>query len=88
MKAKIPFFCCLLLVLVCCQRRDSPKRRAYESLDTVVRLYEAGADTIDADLLAPALAYFPSKGDAATNARLWCPALVSVGTDHVLPGRV
>ena len=71
MKAKIPFFCCLLLVLVCCQRRDSLKRRAYESLDTVVRLYEAGADTIDADLLAPALAYFPSKGDAATNARLW-----------------
>ena len=71
MKAKIPFFCCLLLVLVCCQRRDSPKRRAYESLDTVVRLYEAGADTIDAELLAPALAYFPSKGDAATNARLW-----------------
>ena len=71
MKAKIPFFCCLLLVLVCCQRRDSLKRRAYESLDTVVRLYEAGADTIEADLLAPALAYFPSKGDAATNARLW-----------------
>lgn len=71
MRSKIPVICCLLLVLVCCQRRDSLKRRAYESLDTVVRLYEAGADTIDAELLAPALAYFPSKGDAATNARLW-----------------
>ena len=59
MRSKIPVICCLLLVLVCCQRRDSLKRRAYESLDTVVRLYEAGADTIDAELLAPALAYFP-----------------------------
>ena len=71
MRSKIPFACCLLLALVCCQRRDSVRRRAYESLDTVVRLYEAGADTIDAELLAPALAYFPAKGDAATQARLW-----------------
>lgn len=71
MRSKILFFSCLLLLLVGCQRRDSVKRRAYESLDTVIRLYEAGVDTIDAELLAPALAYFPSKGDAATNARLW-----------------
>ena len=71
MRSKILFFSCLLLLLVGCQRRDSVKRRAYESLDTVIRLYEAGVDTIDAELLAPALAYFPTKGDAATNARLW-----------------
>ena len=71
MRSKILLICCLLPVLVGCPRRDSVKRRAYESLDTVIRLYEAGVDTIDAELLAPALAYFPSKGDAATNARLW-----------------
>ena len=61
----------LLLVAMGCSRLDSPKQRAYRSLDTVIRLYEAGVDTIDADLLAPALSYFPSKGDAATNGRLW-----------------
>ena len=61
----------LLLVAMGCSRLDSPKQRAYRSLDTVIRLYEAGVDTIDADLLAPALSYFPSKGDAPTNGRLW-----------------
>ena len=60
----------LLLAVVGCGY-DSPKRKAYRSLETVVRLYESGVDTIDAELLAPALAYFPTKGDAATKGRLW-----------------
>ena len=47
------------------------KRKAYLSLDTVISLYESGVDSIDADLLAPALAYFPSKGDASTLGKLW-----------------
>ena len=50
---------------------DSPKKKAYRSLEEVIRLYQAGVDTIDAEMLAPALAYFPSKGDAATKGRLW-----------------
>ena len=60
----------LLLGAVGCGH-DSRRQRAYESLDAVVRLYEAGVDTIDAELLAPALSYFPSHGDAATKGRLW-----------------
>ena len=47
------------------------KRKAYESLDTVCELYASGANSIDPDLLAPALAYFPSKGDPSTKGKLW-----------------
>ena len=61
---------CLLLA-VSCGHRESLRQRAYHSLDTVTRLYEAGNDSIDAELLAPALAYFPEKGDASTKAKLW-----------------
>ena len=61
----------LFLCLVGCVRPDSVRQRAIHSLDTVIRLYEAGCDSIDAELLAPALAYFPEKGDAATKGRLW-----------------
>ena len=61
---------CLLLA-VSCGHRESLRQRAYHSLDTVTRLYEAGNDSIDAELLAPALAYFPEKGDAATKGKLW-----------------
>ncbi|MBR5255329.1 MAG: hypothetical protein IKV62_00955 [Bacteroidales bacterium] len=61
---------CLFLA-VSCGHRESLRKRAYHSLDTVIRLYEAGIDSIDAELLAPALAYFPEKGDAFTKGRLW-----------------
>ena len=71
MKFRIPILSLLLLTVVCCGGRESARRRAYHALDTVIRLYEAGADSIDAELLAPALAYFPSKGDASTRGRLW-----------------
>ena len=60
----------LLLGAVGCGR-DSQKQKAYQSLDAVVRLYEAGVDSIDAELLAPALSYFPSSNDAAAKGRLW-----------------
>ena len=60
----------LLLGAVGCGR-DSQKQKAYQSLDAVVRLYEAGVDSIDAELLAPALSYFPSRNDAAAKGRLW-----------------
>ena len=71
MKSRIPVLVCLLLSVVCCGGRHSAERKAYASLDTVIRLYEAGADSIDAELLAPALSYFPSRGDAATKGKLW-----------------
>ena len=61
----------LLLAAAGCIRPDSPRERAFRSLDTVIRLYEAGCDSIDAALLAPALAYFPEKGDAGVKGRLW-----------------
>ena len=64
------FIICLFLA-ASCGRRESLRQRAYHSLDTVTRLYEAGNDSIDAELLAPALAYFPEKGDASTKGRLW-----------------
>lgn len=66
-------YCLLIicLVAVSCGHRESLRQRAYHALDTVTRLYEAGNDSIDADLLAPALAYFPEKGDASTKAKLW-----------------
>ena len=70
MKIKTSLIIGLLLVAVGCGRSDSLKQKAYQSLDAVVRLYEAGVDSIDADMLAPALAYFPTKGDAATKGRL------------------
>ena len=62
MKARIPLSFCLLVFAVCCGGRNSTKQEAYESLDTVIRLYESGVDTIDAELLAPAMDYFPTKG--------------------------
>ena len=71
MKSRIHILFFLLFCVVGCGGRPATKREAYESLDTVIRLYEAGADSIDAELLAPALAYFPSKGDAATKGKLW-----------------
>lgn len=71
MKERILLAVCLLLTAAACSRHDSLRQRAIRSLDTVVRLYEAGCDSIDAELLAPALAYFPEKGDAATKGRLW-----------------
>lgn len=71
MKARIPLLCGLLVFVVCCNGLNSTKQEAYESLDTVIRLYESGVDTIDAGLLAPAMDYFPSKGDASTKGRLW-----------------
>ena len=61
---------CLLLA-VSCGHRETLRQRAHHSLDTVIRLYQAGNDSIDMELLAPALAYFPEKGDAATKGRLW-----------------
>ena len=63
-------FVLLLLAAAGCNY-STPRQKAYRSLDTVVRLYESGVDTIDAEMLAPALAYFPSKGDAETKGRLW-----------------
>ena len=63
-------FALLLLIVVSCGY-DSPKKKAYRSLEEVVRLSESGENAIDPELLAPALAYFPSKGDAATKGRLW-----------------
>ena len=60
MKSRIPLLSLLLLSVVCCGGRESARRRAFQSLDTVIRLYEAGADSIDAELLAPALSYFPA----------------------------
>ena len=71
MKSRIHILFFLLFCVVGCGGRPATKREAYESLDTVIRLYEAGADSIDAELLAPALAYYPSKGDAATKGKLW-----------------
>ena len=71
MKSRIHFLFFLFFCLTSCGGRPATKREAYESLETVIRQYEMGVDSIDADLLAPALAYFPSKGDAATKARLW-----------------
>ena len=61
----------ICLLTVSCGHRETLRQRAYHALDTVTRLYEAGNDSIDAELLAPALAYFPEKGDASTKAKLW-----------------
>ena len=61
----------LLLVAAGCGCLDSSKRKAFQALDEAVRLYESGSDTLDPGLLAPALAYFPEKGDAASKGRLW-----------------
>jgi len=47
------------------------KRKAYASLEAVCELYASGANSIDPELLAPALAYFPSKGDPSTKGKLW-----------------
>ena len=61
----------LLLVAAGCGYLDSSRKKAYQSLDEAVRQYESGSDTLDPGLLAPALAYFPEKGDAASKGRLW-----------------
>ena len=50
---------------------DSPKEKAYQSLNQVVSLYESGVDTINAEMLAPALSYFPSSSDVEAKGRLW-----------------
>jgi tetratricopeptide (TPR) repeat protein len=71
MKNKTSLFIGLLVLAAGCGRSDSLKLKAYQSLDAVVRLYEAGVDSIDAEMLAPALSYFPTKGDAASKGRLW-----------------
>ena len=71
MKNKTSFLFGLLLVAFGCSHPDSPKQRAYQSLDAVIRLYEAGVDSIDIEMLAPALDYFPVKGDASSKGRLW-----------------
>lgn len=71
MRNRIPIFLCQLLCLVCCGPRRTMKQKAYQSLETVIRQYESGADSMDAELLAPALSYFPRKGDAAARGRLW-----------------
>ena len=65
------FIISLLLIAISCSNPDSAKLKAYRALDEVVRLYEAGVDSIDAEMLAPALDYFPTKGDAASIGRLW-----------------
>lgn len=67
----LSLFLALLLLAAGGCGYDSPRQKAYRSLEEVVRLYESGVDSIDAELLAPAMAYFPSKGDAATKGRLW-----------------
>ena len=61
----------LLLVAAGCGRLDSSRKRAWQSLEEAVRLYEASQDPADPDLLAPALAYFPEKGDAVSKGLLW-----------------
>ena len=71
MKLKYLFFIGVFLGILACTHPDSIRQKAYQSLDTVVRLYEMGVDSIDAELLAPALAYIPEKGDAAAKGRLW-----------------
>ena len=71
MKAKSTIIIGLLLVAVGCRYSDSSRQRAYQSLDSVVRMYEAGVDSIDADMLAPALSYFQTKGDTASKGRVW-----------------
>ena len=71
MKAKTTIIIGLLLVAVGCRHADSPRQRAYQALDAVVQMYEAGVDSIDADLLAPALSYFQTKGDAVSKGRVW-----------------
>lgn len=71
MKYSFLSFICLSLCIVACGNLDSPRQKAYQSLETVIRLYESGNDSIDVDMLAPALSYFPSKGDASTKGRLW-----------------
>ena len=71
MRSRLAFFFALILLAAGGCGPYSQKRKAYQSLEEVVRLYQAGVDTIDAELLAPALAYFPSRGDAAAKGRLW-----------------
>lgn len=65
------FLIICLFLAASCSHRESLRQRAYHSLDTVIRLYEAGNDSINAELLAPAMAYFPEKGDALTKGKLW-----------------
>ena len=71
MKNKTPFIVGLLLITIGCSHPDSAKQKAHRSLEAVIQLYEAGVDSVDAELLAPALAYFPTKGDASSKGRLW-----------------
>lgn len=70
MKRIIPFTISLLCAIAC-HHHDSLRQKAYQSLESVVRHYEMGNDSIDMDLLEPALSYFPEKGDASVKGRLW-----------------
>ena len=71
MKSRFPFLFYLLLTVLSCNGRSSMKQKAYQSLETVIQLYESGVDSIDAEILAPALSYFSSNGDASTTGRRW-----------------
>ena len=71
MKIRKPFIIGMALCAVACTYQDSMRQKAYQSLETVVRLYEMGEDSVDMDMLAPALAYIPKKGDASAKGRLW-----------------
>ena len=71
MKDKSPLILIFCLLLAACGPRESMRQRAIHSLDTVVRLYEAGVDTIGFTLLEPAMDYFSEKGDPSTKGRLW-----------------
>ena len=71
MKIKTPLIVSVFLCALACSHLDSPKQKAYQSLETVVRLYEMGDDSVDEEMLAPALAYIPDNGDASAKGRLW-----------------
>lgn len=71
MRYNLLYIICLFLCVVSCSNPNSLRRRAYQSLENVVRLYELGDDSIDVDMLAPALSYIPLKGDASAKGRLW-----------------
>lgn len=71
MKIRNLFILVVALSAVACSSQDSLRQKAYQSLETVVRLYEMGVDSVEMDMLAPALAYIPEKGDASAKGRLW-----------------
>ena len=60
-----------LLAAAGCGALDAPEKKARQALAEIVRLYEAGVDSVDAGLLAPALSYYQTHGDASSKGRLW-----------------